>query len=921
MRKFLDLLGEKDMHLKLVDGKLSLKFPKDGLDSELLQEIKQRKTELIAYLTEQANPTDNPFPMAVDSLDYELSSAQRRLWVLSQFEEGNVAYNMPGAYIFEGPVDVPSLRTAFERLIDRHEILRTTFRENGDGDVRQYIASSDRSGFSLLEEDLRNVEGQKVEVRSLVDREASIPFNLSEGPLLRAGIYRLSRDRWLFTYTMHHIISDGWSLGVLIRELLWYYNSLVTGGDGLLPPLRIQYKDYSVWQRSLLEGGSLEKGRGYWSDVFSGDLPVLNLATDRPRPAVKTYNGGVVRGVLGAGPTELLKDLCREKGGTLYMGLLAGVKSLLYRYTGQEDIIIGSPIAGRSHLDLEDQIGFYVNTLALRTRFAGGSGFGELLSNVREVSLGAFEHQSYPFDELVDQLDLQQDMSRNALFDVMVMLQNTQNIALDEKSPNNFEIIPYSGKSHETSKFDLSFEFEEVDDGIAMGIEYNSDIYDRSTIERMLGHFERLMGSAVADPSLPLYRLEYLGAEERRELLETFNDTAADYPRERTIIDLFGEQVDKRPNGTALVFGDKRITYQELNESSNRMARYLRDRHGIGKEDMVGICLERSDWMVVCILGILKAGGAYVPIDPDYPEDRIRYMLEDIACKVLIDSDELSLYREELDSLSGENLPSVVGPKNLAYVIYTSGSTGKPKGVMTEHSSVVSFFENIYKFFSLHPKSCWAAAANYTFDISVLEILGALTSGMSVNLLQGDPNALLKSIKKGEVDTLQITPARLEQLMIVADNKVESLKKLKVILIGGESLTNDNYLKLKKLTTTKVYNIYGTTETTLWSNALLIQESNQLSIGKPLLNYRIYILGMGNSLCPIGVVGELCISGDGLARGYLNNPGLSSEKFVSNPYCEGDLMYRTGDLGRWLVDGTIEFMGRMDHQVKVRGHR
>ncbi|WP_394749620.1 amino acid adenylation domain-containing protein, partial [Spongiimicrobium salis] len=863
---------------------------------------------------------------APPSSDYELSSAQRRLWVLSQFEEGNVAYNMPGAHIFEGVVDVASLRTAFGRLIDRHEILRTTFRENGDGDVRQYISPSDRSGFSLLEGDLRGSGDQESAMRDIVDSDSSIPFDLSEGPLLRAGIYRLSRDRWLFTYTMHHIISDGWSLGVLIRELLWYYNSLVTGGDGLLPPLRIQYKDYSVWQRSLLEGGSLEKGQGYWSDVFSGDLPVLDLATDRPRPAVKTYNGGVVRGVLGAGPTELLKDLCREKGGTLYMGLLAGVKSLLYRYTGQEDIIIGSPIAGRSHMDLEDQIGFYVNTLALRTRFAGGSGFGELLSNVREVSLGAFEHQSYPFDELVDQLDLQRDMSRNALFDVMLVLDNNQTTTLSGSTQNGLTVNSYNGTKARVSQFDLIFDFEEVEDGIDIGIVYNSDIYDRSTIEHMLGHFERLMGSAVADPSLPLDRLEYLGAEERRELLETFNDTAVEYNKGETILDMLIAQVDRNPDALALAFGDKEYTYRELDELSNQFAHYLDSNYNIKKEEFVVVNLSNSEWAIISILAILKSGGAYVPLDSNYPEDRIRYIIKDISCRIKIDFDEINAFKNLQERYDTSPIEKIIDSSDLAYVIYTSGSTGKPKGILLEHSNLYHTTvarNNVYG-----RKQNFLLLSSISFDSSVAGIFSTISTGGALYVMDGDDvkdvNYVTHFLHVNKITHTIMVPSYLTLLL---QDIGEDELFLEQVIVAGEYCSKDliqEFHSVSVLENCRLFNEYGPTESSVWCTYYEYDRTNAIvpnTIGWPIDNTQIYIVDDHTKLQAKGIIGEICIGGNGVSRGYLNNPELTQEKFVPNPFIPETMIFKTGDMGRWLPDGKLQFVGRKDNQIKIHGYR
>ncbi|WP_394751356.1 non-ribosomal peptide synthetase, partial [Spongiimicrobium salis] len=859
MNEVLDLfieLNKKGITIKENGERVKLTGNLDSLTETDVQEIKRLKSSILTFIEQNKSDKESfaQIPVVPKSSNYILSSAQKRLWILSQFKEGNIAYNIPGVMLFEGNLHIKALKNAFQKLIERHEILRTTFKENEDGEVRQYIAAPDDSGFKLLETDLRNMEKQEMKVRSLVDRETALPFDLYNGPLLRAGIYRLSSDSWLFTYTMHHIISDGWSSNIFVKELLSFYSSFVKGEENTLPTKRIQYKDYVVWQQNQLVQHSLEIHKNYWLKQFSGEIPVLELPTDYRRPSIKTYNGAILYHTLPFDLSQNLIKLCRDKESTLFMGLLAIVKLLLYRYTAQEDIIVGSSVAGREHIDLEDQIGFYINTLALRTIFNGSSNFEDLLSNVREVSLGAFEHQSYPFDELVDQLDLQRDMSRNALFDVMVVLQNNNDIKAEENTDvlEGLKVIPYNDGKNYTSKFDLSFEFREVDDGIEMSIMYNSDIYDRSRIERMLGHFERLIRSVIENPSLPLYRLEYLGSEERRELLETFNDTAADYPRERTIIDLFEEQVDKRPEGTALVFGDKKITYRELNESSNRMARYLRDRHGIGKEDMVGICLERSDWMVVCILGILKAGGAYVPIDPDYPEDRIRYMLEDSACKVLIDSGELSLCREELGSLSGENLPSVVGPKNLAYVIYTSGSTGKPKGVMIEHRSVVNLAFAQQSMFNINANSKILQYATYVFDASVWEIFSTLLFGAELSILpieaKRDTYLLSDYVKERYIDMVTLPPALLE---VMEFNELPNLNNL---IVAGETCPEN--LMEKWGEGRNLTNAYGPTEVTVCATIKLYRkEILNTNIGSPISNTRIYILGMGDSLCPIGVVG------------------------------------------------------------------
>ena len=724
-------LKEIDAQISVNGNNLEIVLAKGLIDDNLKTLIRDNKKRLIAYIIENRGARKGSIDIIPESSSYALSSAQRRLWVLSQFEQGNVAYNMPGVYIFEGTLDVEALERSFSELISRHEILRTTFKEVEDGEPRQFVAPEEASGFTLTVGDLRGVEDQELQLRRLVASESSLAFDLSQGPLIRAGVHRLDEAKWLFTYTMHHIISDGWSMNILINEVLSLYNSYVKGGDNPLPSLPIQYKDYAVWQQSELSGSSLEGHKTYWLDQFSGELPMLELPTDRPRPVVKTYNGGSVNHRIPSVVSQNLMKLCQENGSTLFMGLLSAVNALLYRYTGQDDIIVGSPIAGRDHIDLEDQIGFYVNTLALRSRFDSSRGFREMLEEVREVTLGAFEHQAYPFDELVDELDLKRDISRNALFDVMVVLQNNDSGESEEKVLDGLTVQAYNETKHRTSKFDLSFEFVQIDQEIAMSIEYNTDIYDESSIERMAAHLESLIASAVADPAVSLDRLDYLGESERKQLLEGFNDTAVAYPRDETVISLFEQRVKETPDNIALVFEDISLTYRELNQEANRLSGYLVNHHQVVKEDLVGICLDRSEWMVICILAVLKSGGAYLPIDPDHPRERIEYMLEDSQCTVLLDQDELSRYREASLNFGIENPSLVSGPQDLAYVIYTSGSTGKPKGVMVEHGSVINlcFWHN--KKFSINPEDRASIYAGVGFDASVWELFPYLIKGAS----------------------------------------------------------------------------------------------------------------------------------------------------------------------------------------------
>ncbi|QNN43946.1 AMP-binding protein [Pedobacter roseus] len=619
MKNAIDLilkLAQNNISIFLEGGRLKIHTHENSVDDLIRKEVLLYREELINYLSTHTVDTKIP-KIDFQTGSYALSSSQRRLWILSQFPEANVAYNMPGVYVFSGSVNADGLFHSFSQLQERHEILRTVFREDGEGVVRQVVLTSSESGFFLEQRDLQGKDASFVD--SVVESDFVRPFDLSSGPLFRAGLYRVSQDRWVFTYVMHHIISDGWSMGILIRELLSLYNSYVLGEENALPPLRIQYRDYAAWQQAELSGSRYEEHRSYWLDHLSGELPVLELLGGRARPSVKTYNGGVVHRMLGSDLSSGLRSLSQERGATLFMGLLACVNVLLYRYSGQSDLIIGTPMAGREHSDLEDQIGFYVNTVALRSRFSGSDSFLELVDHVRGVSLGAYEHQAYPFDELLEELHLQRDMSRSPLFDVMVVLSNDGQVSKTREKPNGFLVDSYKPIKNIISKFDLQFSFSELSDGIAFNLEYNSDIYDEPAMLRMTGHFEHLLSGLLSSPDAPVGDIDYLGTVERSLLLGDFNSTGSDYPRDRSIVDLFEEQVLLCPEHTAVVFGSVRLSYSELNMLSNRLAHYLREVHGIGAGDLVGILQDRSDLLIVSILGVLKSGGAYVPIDPDYP--------------------------------------------------------------------------------------------------------------------------------------------------------------------------------------------------------------------------------------------------------------------------------------------------------------
>jgi amino acid adenylation domain-containing protein/non-ribosomal peptide synthase protein (TIGR01720 family) len=862
-------------------------------------------------------------PVTAPEVAYPLSSAQRRLWLLSQFEEGNIAYNMPAVHVFNGKLNHAAMEAAFLMLVKRHEILRTVFRADEDGNIRQFVLRPDEFSWRIPCYDKKELTLDSRELKNLVQQEINRPFDLSAGPLLRACLFSLAPGQWVFVNTMHHIISDGWSVGILINELLQAYNASVTGARLEPAPLRIQYKDYAVWQQAQLGGVELQQHRNYWMEQLSGELPVLDLPGKQLRPAAKTYNGGAVLHRFPASLSNQVQNLLREEGCTLFMGMLAAVNTLLYRYTGQEDVIIGTPVAGREHADLDDQIGFYVNMLALRSRFGGADSYRTLLAAVKQLTLNGYARQMYPFDELVNDLQLQRDISRNPLFDVMVVLQNT---GLNHSLPalNDLQVSGYPAEESIASKYDLSFIFSATDEHIYLRLEYNNDIYDSAFAAQMARHLEQLCKAIVTAPDHSIQQLDYLTAAERFQLVEGFNNSTALYPLNKTIVDLFDEQVKRTPDHFAVISGRTKLTYRQLDERANRLANYLHEHYAAGPGDCIGVMPDRSEWMVIAIMGILKSGAAYVPIDPAYPAERKKTMIKDAGLKVLLTeaaylySVETSVDVIDIRWATSENaakpLNTEISANDLAFVIYTSGSTGTPKGVMIEHHSLVNIC-------FWHSQTCATGASDraalYTgvaFDVAIWEVLPYLFRGACVYVVPADIRLDMEKLA-AFYETNRITASFMSTP--IAERFMEfNVPSLRYLFAGGDKLTT--YRKRGY----HIINIYGPSETTVLATSYHVTEDQaNIPVGKPIANCRVYILSGQNALCPIGVTGEICIAGQGLSRGYVGAPELTAEKFVPDPFRPGELMYRTGDFGRWLPDGNLVFAGRKDDQVKIRGNR
>ena len=877
--------------------------------------------------------------------DLALSFAQQRLWFFDQLEPGLSAYNIPAAVRLKGPLNLAALERSLNEIVKRHESLRTTFGKV-DGRPTQVIAPTLTIHLPVV--DLRKLPASKreTEVRRLVTAEAQRPFDLSQGPLLRGTVLRLGDEEHVGLLTMHHIVSDGWSTGILIREMATLYVAFCAGGSSPLPTLPIQYADFAHWQRQWLQGEVLETQIAYWKEQLAGAPALIDLPTDHPRPAVQTFRGAHQSLVLPKRLQEGFKALSRQEGVTQFMTLLAAFKVLLYRYTSQDDLIVGTPIANRNRLETEGLIGFFVNALVLRTDLSGNPSFRELLRRVREVCLGAYGHQDLPFDRLVEELHVQRDLSRNPLFQVMVVLHNA---SLRTVELPGLTLSFVEGDS-ETAHFDLTLQIVDTEQGLTAALVYNTDLFEVGTIARMLGNFQTLLEAVVADPEQRLSDLPLLTEAERQQLLVEWNDTKTDCPQDLCIHQLFEAQVERTPDAIAVVFEAEQLTYGELNRRANQLAHHLRAL-GVGPEVLVALCLERSLEMVIGLLGILKAGGAFVPLDPAYPKERLAFMLKDAQVPVLLTQERLvaGLPEQEakvicLDSgwetiarESGENPGISTLPENLAYVIYTSGSTGQPKGVLVSHGSIADHCWNAQRYYELDSHDVVLQFASLSFDMSVEEILPTLIVGARLVVMGANlwpPAEFHRKVSEFGLTVIDVPPAYWQELAREWAGVPDLVPNIqpRLFIVGGDTMLPE-VLKLWQRTpvsSIRLLNAYGPTETTITATAFEIAPRpdenatyQRVPIGRPLANTQIYILDSFLHPVPIGVQGELYIGGTGVARGYLNRPELTAEKFIPDPFSAvlGARMYKTGDLARYRPDGNIEFLGRADHQVKIRGFR
>ncbi len=893
----------------------------DQLPERLARLSPQQVARLLARLGEKGGGAAPGIPRRPPDEPCPLSFSQQRLWFVDRLEPGSIAYNALSVARFEGALEVEALRAAVDGVVARHEALRTVFAERG-GEAEQVVLPALRVPFEVVDLGALGAAEAGEEVGRRARHEARRPFDLAAGPLLRAVLLRVAADRHHLVLTMHHIAADGWSRGIVVRELAESYAARVRGEEPRLPPPPIQFPDYAAWQRGRLRGALLREQLDWWTERLRGAPPVLELPADRPRPPVQSVEGALHRFAVPAAAADALRGLAREEEATSFMVLLAAYLVFLARYTGATELVVGTPAANRGQAETEGAVGFFANTLALRADLGGDPGFREALRRVREVALGAYAHEELPFERLVEELRPERDPGRSVLFQTLFVLDGAPPRPLRLPGVEMTPVEAHPG----TSPFDLTLRMEEGEAGLAGALEYATALFDAATAARMAEHFATLLEGIAARPEARISDLPLMTAAERRRVLAAWNDTERGYPAGDCVHDLFARQAARTPDAPALVFRGERLSYAGLERRANRLANALRAR-GVGPEARVGVCLERTPELVVALLAVLKAGGAYVPLDPAYPAERLGYMVEDAAARLVLTDSALAgrlppgaealLLDEPAAWAAGDAAPeSGVGPENLSHVIFTSGSTGRPRGVMIRHSSTVVLLRWLREVVSDEERSSVLFATSVNFDVSVAELFGTLAWGGKLVLVE---NALELAGVEEPVTLASMVPSAAAELLRSGGIP----PSVKTLNLGGEALPDDLARALHAPgTLERVGNLYGPTEDTTYSTYARVERGARVSIGRPVANTRAYVLDDRMQPVPVGVAGELYLAGDGLARGYAARPDLTAERFLPDPFGPaGTRMYRVMDRVRRRADGELEYRGRTDFQVKVRGFR
>jgi len=926
---FLDLGGNSIKAILLVGRIL-----KEMHTKVHIREVFEKQTvrQLAAVISGRDMHNATPIKPIPDAPHYDVSNAQRRLWIIDRMGVDRAAYNIASMTRLRGHLDTEALEHALVQLAERHESLRTHFTEI-DGEPRQIVEQAIDSFYAFT--DVSDGPDPDGKAKEQAIAEAGREFDLARTPLFRVTLVRICDDEHLLTFNMHHIISDGWSIDLIVRELLDLYITAMLGQDSWLAPLRIQYRDYAEWQLERLRGEQMEQEKRYWQELFSDEIPILELPTDQPRPAAQSFRGAVARLVLPADASKALHDMAQQHQVSHFVTCVTVIKILLHRYSGSEDIVVGAPIAGRDHPDLNDQVGFFVNMLALRDPMTGTDTVTDVVGRVRTTVEGALDRSSYPFDMLVEDLDLDRDMGRNPLFDVVVSFREAQDAA---SAIPDLKIEPVTFEPG-TSKFDLTFFFGQDEAGsIGLDVEYSTDLFHADRIHRLLQHLCELIPAMARSPAHAVSSLQIMSESERAQVLAASRPPASDYPRDKTIVALFEELAHRRPDNAATVCPALHFSYRQLNSLANQVATAMLDRVALRSEESVAILMDRSVWTAVATLAVLKTGCAYLPLDTKDPAERLAFIIGETGCRLALTSGQSNtlgsscptLVTIDLTSLSldAEDESPDPAPRgtdtSLAYIMYTSGSTGQPKGVKIEQKSVIRLVRNT-NYIQLTEQDRTLQAGSLAFDASTFEIWGALLNGGCVCFpREGDilePALLGGAIREFRVTTMFITTSLFNQL-VEADATI--LGGLVRVLTGGEKVSPQHVIAARDANPgLEVLSAYGPTENTTFTTWHRIQGTytGDIPLGRPIANTTVYVMNDSLQLCPIGIPGEICTGGDGVARGYIARPELMQERFVTAPFAEDDLLYRTGDIGVWDVDGTLSFLGRVDDQVKIRGFR
>ncbi|WP_459209768.1 amino acid adenylation domain-containing protein [Aquimarina rhabdastrellae] len=943
LQKLLSEIRKNNVKINITEGNLNVLFLDKNVNSvnkELLQTIKENKKELLEYLQSLQNINEQEFKIEkAEVLDsYPLSFSQKRLWILSQYETEAITYNMPTSITLEGKYDIENLKKSIIAVIDRHEILRTVFRKNSEGEINQWILDTDDIGLDINYHDFRLESNSLKLVENYIEKDSFVAFDLENGPLLRVALFQLKDEEYVFYYNMHHIISDGWSKEVLANDVLSFYNAFETKRKPTIGKLEIHYKDYAVWQLNQIETERYNKGKEYWLDKLKGDLSSIDLPGNKKRPGIKTNNGKVLRTFFDKDSTDKIKSFSKKENGSLFITIISVWNVLIYRYAGNREVIFGVPVAERSQKELENQIGFYTNTVVLRNQIDPKETFLDFYHRTKKEVVKSYEFQDYPFDRLVEDLNLKRDVSRNPVFDIMIsqqnLSQNKKEVVIDEKLIQSVEDL-----GNRMSKFDLNISFEEIGDNIAFSIIYNTDVYEEDMVRKLMLHYKSITQALLTRPKYEIGKVDFLLQYEKDSILKDTNQKLPSYSKDKSIIDLFEDQVKSKPNNIAIVYEDLSITYKDLGKRVDCVASYLRNK-GVGKNVLVGVCIENPLDMITGILAIIKSGGAYVPIDFELPENRIHYIVEDSGIETILGDYNtvtslnkiinekkvtLKAFEDVVNYQSALPFEYKVDLDDVCYVIYTSGSTGKPKGVVIQHESILDYFYGIKDAIKLDEPYQYGLMSTMSADLGNTVLYSALLTGgtlhtFSLNRLK-NPLLLIDYFNNNDIDYIKIVPF----YWLSIEESGSLLLPNRGIIFGGSVLEPSIISKIKKKSSNiEVFNHYGPTETTIGKliyKVDLNNEYNSIPIGKPFSKSKVYVLDENEQLSPIGVIGELHIGGKGIAREYLNLPELTDEKFIVKNDINAGRIYKTGDLVRRLEDGNHEFIGRKDNQIKIRGYR